>query len=92
MLTAGFAETGGNALSNYGPDEIARLQAGDSDYDYECDSDLDEVEVGEDDATASPAASDHALNSKGKQKNPVGVGSAPPVKYTILIPNIAFRT
>lgn len=92
MLTAGFAETGGNALSSYGPDEIARLQAGDSDYDYECDSDLDEVEVGEDDATASSAASDHTSNPKGKQKDPTGVGSSPPVKYTILIPNIAFKT
>ncbi|EIW60772.1 uncharacterized protein TRAVEDRAFT_19359 [Trametes versicolor FP-101664 SS1] len=92
LLTAGFAETGGNALSSYGPDEIAQMQAGDSEYDYECDSDLDEVEGEDDGSTASPAASDHTSNLKGKQKDAAGVGSSPPVKYTILIPNIAFKT
>ncbi len=93
VLTAGFAEAGGNALSCCHPEEIAQLQAEEFEYDYECDSDLDEAEAGEDKDSASlSTGSDCTPDPKGKQKDMTGVELPQPLRYTVLVRNIAFKT
>ena len=101
MLTSGFSETNPDA-----PSPI-RQYAYESEYDYESDSDLDDMEV--DDNTFEPTesprdstCSDINAEEKGYDNNPEcgnglsdkspGSTGASEQIHQIILPNIAYRT
>lgn len=103
MLTSGFSESNDPETANAQIPTVIRLEARESEYDYESDSDLDEEEDIIQDVSGSEddASTGRLQLSKGKLKEEQADLMLRPASDTvgrtsicrqILLPNIAYQT